>query len=124
MHQEEQWTPNRLSLPEEASADSPWRWVSRARDVVWGSWNARRRWPHGDRWLGVQGRAEGGGRWRAEGVGAHDVPLGDPDRAHAPEAALECRDAVGGAQVPRRALSAVGMESVQSRRHLSQRRRR
>ena len=52
----------------------------------------------------------------------HHLSLGDPDRADAGGFALERGDAVGRPEMPHRALSAVGLEGVQPRRHLSQRR--
>ena len=52
----------------------------------------------------------------------HHLPLGDSDRADAGRSALERGDAVGRAEMPHRALPAVGLEGVQPRRHLSQRR--
>ena len=68
-------------------------------------------------------RPQAGRRRRpAARVRPHHLPLGDPDRADAGRSALERGDAVGRAEVPHRALSAVGLEGVQPRRHLSQRR--
>ncbi len=61
-------------------------------------------------------------RRAAAGVRAYHLSLGDPDRGDAGRLALERGDAVGRAEMPHRALSAVGLEGVQPRRHLSQRR--
>ena len=48
------------------------------------------------------------------------LSLGDSDRRDAGRSALERGDAVGRPEMPHRALSAVGLEGVQPRRHLSQ----
>ncbi|MGY4156913.1 2-polyprenyl-6-methoxyphenol hydroxylase-like FAD-dependent oxidoreductase [Bradyrhizobium sp. USDA 4461] len=52
----------------------------------------------------------------------HHLSFRDPDRADAGGSALERSYAVGRPEMPHRALSAVGLEGVQPRRHLSQRR--
>ena len=59
-------------------------------------------------------------RRSAAGVRPLHLSLGDPDRGDAGGSALERGDAVGGAEMPHRALPAVGLEGVQPRRHLSQ----
>ena len=55
-------------------------------------------------------------------VRPYDVPLGDSYRANAGRFALERGHAVGRTEMPHRALSALGLEGIQPRRHLSQRR--
>ena len=61
-------------------------------------------------------------RRAAAGFRSHHLSFGDSDRGDAGGSALECGDAVGRTEMPHRALSAVGLEGVQPRRHLSQRR--
>ena len=54
--------------------------------------------------------------------GPYHLSLGDSDRRDAGGSALERGDAVGRTEMPHRALPVVRLESVQPRRHLSQRR--
>ena len=71
-------------------------------------------------WSNIRKQVVGGRA--AAGVRPHHLSLGDSDRADAGRSALERGDAVGRPEMPHRALSAVGLEGVQPRRHLSQRR--
>ncbi len=62
------------------------------------------------------------GRRAAACFRPHHLSLGHSDRGDARGPALERGDAVGRPEMPHRSLSAVGLEGVQPRRHLSQRR--
>ena len=72
----------------------------------------------------VQGSHAGRRRRRTARFRPHHLSLGHSDGAHARGPAVERGDAVGGPEVPRRPLSAVRLEGVQPRGHLSQRRAR